>query len=100
LKAHQRKILVNVISDDNKSEDYGSDIEFMKQKGVMIKMDNSSSHMHHKFAIFDEIILASGSFNWTRSASKYNQENIIVTTDQKLVRDFIQCFTNLWKKFQ
>ncbi len=100
LKAHQQKVFVNIITDDDKSGDRGSDVEFLKQNGIKVKMDNSSSHMHHKFAVFDKSILASGSFNWTRSASKYNQENIIVTTDQKLVRDFIKCFDNLWKKFQ
>ena len=41
--------------------------------------------MHHKFALFDGRRLMTGSFNWTRSASEQNEENLIVTADPVLV---------------
>lgn len=43
-------------------------------------------HMHHKFAIVDGRLLINGSFNWTRQAVLYNQENCIITDNPQLVR--------------
>ena len=44
--------------------------------------------MHHKFAIFDQSILLTGSYNWTRSASEKNEENFIITSDPALLFRF------------
>jgi phosphatidylserine/phosphatidylglycerophosphate/cardiolipin synthase-like enzyme len=43
-------------------------------------------HMHHKFAIVDARLLINGSFNWTRQAVLYNQENCVITDNLQLVR--------------
>ncbi len=59
-------------------------------------MDTSPSFMHHKFAIFDDRRLVNGSFNWTRSASKYNSENIVVSYEKGLIIQFRNMFEKLW----
>jgi phosphatidylserine/phosphatidylglycerophosphate/cardiolipin synthase-like enzyme len=51
--------------------------------------------MHHKFALFDNETLLNGSFNWTRSASDVNQENILITQDAELVEKFSRQFDYL-----
>jgi len=50
-------------------------------------------HMHHKFAIVDGRLLINGSFNWTRQAVLYNQENCVVTDNGSLVSSvrFLGC---------
>lgn len=56
--------------------------------------------MHNKFCIIDNHTLISGSFNWTRNASK-NHENITVSiNDRNLLENFSKEFENLWKKCQ
>ena len=62
-------------------------------------MDDDPSHMHHKFVIRDQQILANGSFNWIRSASLRNQENILVTDQPARVADFLAQFERLWRQF-
>jgi len=96
LLAHERGVKVRVITDNDKSNDRGSDITYLVEKGVAVRMDTSPSHMHHKFAIFDNRQLVNGSFNWTRSASDYNQENIVVTGDPGLVKAFHRMYLKLW----
>jgi len=56
------------------------------------------AHMHHKFAIMDETLLT-GSYNWTRSAAQRNYENILVTEERGLLREFTKEFDQLWSKF-
>jgi mitochondrial cardiolipin hydrolase len=97
LQAHGRGVAVRVITDDEKSHDLGSDIDRLRAAGIPCKMDvGNAAHMHHKFALFDARRLMTGSFNWTRSASEQNEENLIVTADPTLVRAFGERFEALW----
>ena len=98
LAAHKREIDVTIISDNDKANDRGSDIAHLSEKGVPVILDRSPHHMHNKFAIFDNKILLNGSFNWTRSASTVNQENILVTFERDLVSVFSQKFESLKDK--
>lgn len=98
-QTHERGIAVRIITDHGKSLDVGSDIERMARQGLNIRLETSDHHMHHKFAIFDSATLLSGSYNWTRSAAIYNQENILITNDPSLVKDFSREFTKLWNQF-
>lgn len=99
LDAHMRGVTVRVISDDDKQHDSGSDIERLRGAGVGIALDDSDAHMHHKFAIFDGRWLLNGSFNWTRSASQVNEENLVVTNDPEQLREFSEQFEALWRRF-
>ena len=59
--------------------------------------DSTEAHMHHKFAIADNDLLLTGSYNWTRSASTENNENVIVTNHEKLVAPFREEFDKMWR---
>lgn len=97
--AHNRGVKVRIISDDEKVEDKGSDIGEFVANNIEVKTDDGPAHMHHKFAIFDKQTLLNGSFNWTRSASKNNNENIIVDSTPHLVSSFQETFDTLWEEF-
>ena len=99
VNAHKRNVQIRIITDDDKSEDNGSDIKYLQKQGVTILTDNSPYHMHHKFAIFDNSCLLNGSFNWTRSASQQNQENLSVTDDMNLILAYQKEFNKLWTQF-
>jgi phosphatidylserine/phosphatidylglycerophosphate/cardiolipin synthase-like enzyme len=98
LKAHKSGVDVRIVSDNDKSNDRGSDIYFLAEQGVPIKLDRSSYHMHHKFALFDQRFLINGSFNWTRSATTSNEENITVLYDKHLIDSFSNTFVSLWSE--
>lgn len=51
--------------------------------------------MHHKFALFDNTKLWTGSFNWTASANRCNQENVVITDEQDVCKRFEGCFDHL-----
>ena len=99
ISAHKRGVVVRIITDDEKMADAGSDIELLMDAGVAVRTDSSSAHMHHKFALVDRHTLVNGSFNWTRSASDYNQENILVTNEPLLVAAYLNEFESLWEEF-
>ena len=100
IDAHQRGILVRVISDNDKSNDLGSDIYQLGRAGIPVRCDRTDYHMHHKYAIFDGKSLLTGSYNWTRSAARNNEENFIVTSDNSLVQRFENSFAELWEQLK
>jgi phosphatidylserine/phosphatidylglycerophosphate/cardiolipin synthase-like enzyme len=99
LDAHRRGVSVRIITDDEKAFDRGSDAEFLARNGVPLVVDRTRHHMHHKFAIFDNKRLLSGSYNWTRSAADRNEENFLITSDRILVKTFRKQFDKLWKEY-
>lgn len=98
-EAHHRGVDIRIISDDDKANDTGSDIDRLAGIGVQVRLDRSRFHMHHKFAIFDESNLLCGSYNWTRSAAESNEENIIVLNDPHLLKVFGKEFDELWARY-
>ncbi len=98
LRAHNRGVLIRILTDNQKSYDDGSDIDLLVTAGIQVVRDRTEAHMHHKFAIFDNMILANGSYNWTRTAGKFNQENLVLSRDPRLVRPFQSYFERMWQK--
>lgn len=99
-EAHDRGVRLRVLSDVMKSTDRGSDIDRLARRGVAVAVDDSEKPMHHKFAIFDGAALATGSYNWTRGAAEYNEENLVVTDDPRLVDAFARRFARLWSRYR
>jgi len=96
LEAHGRGVGLRIITDNEKSGDRGSDVERLQEAGIPVRMDRSEHHMHHKFAIFDDRHLCTGSYNWTRSAARHNRENLVFTDDPDLLRPYRTEFNRLW----
>jgi cardiolipin hydrolase len=100
LNAKGRGVRVRIISDDQKAMDLGSDVMDLQSMGIDVRFDVSRAHMHHKFALFDSTTLLSGSYNWTRSAARENQENVVVTDASRMVSAFAEEFSRLWALFE
>ncbi|WP_242926768.1 phospholipase D-like domain-containing protein [Pontibacter vulgaris] len=98
MRAHQRGISIKIITDNDKLHDLGSDVIEMAAQGLEIWVDKTRNHMHHKFAIFDEKRVLTGSYNWTRSAALYNHENILITDNASIVQDYSREFDKLWNE--
>ncbi len=96
LDARRRGVAIRLITDNEKANDLGSDIERIAAAGIEVRIDHTPFHMHNKFAIFDETHLLNGSYNWTRGAAEQNQENLIDTADPNLIRAFRREFDKLW----
>ena len=97
LAAHRRGVAVRLITDNDKTYDTGSDVARIRSAGVAVVEDRTDAHMHHKFAIFDGRRLLNGSYNWTRSASAYNEENLVLSAEPVLLRRFQDEFDTLWR---
>ena len=95
---HKQGVSVKIITDNDKLFDKGSDIIRLAAAGILIKVDVTDNHMHHKFAIFDGKRTLTGSYNWTRSAEKYNHENVLITESTDVMKEFKREYDALWSE--
>lgn len=100
LYKHKLGIKIRIITDNDKVLDLGSDVQSLAKAGISVKVDNTPNHMHNKFAIFDHKMVLTGSYNWTKSAALYNQENLIISNDKKLIGDYLNEFEKLWEMME
>lgn len=95
---YKRGVKVRIITDDEKTADNGSEIAKLARAGIEIKTDHSKYHMHNKFGIIDNKIAITGSFNWTYTATKHNQENLLATSKYEIVKQYKTEFERLWNE--
>ncbi len=63
---------------------------------VEIQVDGNSRIMHHKVIIVDRRTVIFGSFNFSASANRSNDENIIIVHDPVFANYFVQEFEARW----
>ncbi|TGE27567.1 phospholipase D-like domain-containing protein [Hymenobacter metallicola] len=96
LAAHRRGVAIRLLTDNDKLHDRGSDIEQLRASGLPVRIDQTTDHMHHKFALADRRLVLTGSYNWTRSAATVNLENLLITDDPTAVQRYSTEFDRLW----
>ena len=92
----RRRVKVRIITDDEKTVAAGSEIFQLQHAGIPIKTDRSHYHMHNKFGIIDKRVAVTGSFNWTYTATKHNQENLLTTSNFDIAKQYQNEFNRLW----
>ena len=96
VKARERGAKVRLYLDKDQVDYKYSQSRFLVQKGIKTRISSNNYIMHHKFAIIDNRILLTGSYNWTFSANNRNDENIMVIDDPRTIKIFQNQFVNLW----
>lgn len=97
------RIIILLMDDEINKGAYGLDFStFINNGGEIIFIKNEErphSLMHNKFCIIDEIVLITGSYNWSKRA-KGNHENVVVIKNNSiLINEFKDEFKYLVKKY-
>jgi len=94
----QRGVRVSGVFDsDMVASNTGTDFEWLVSTGLPICMDGEVGLMHDKVIVVDGEVVITGSYNYTNSAEKYNDENIVILHDPALANlylDEIKLITN------
>ena len=100
VSAKGRGVAIRVLTDQETALSDGPAMRILRAGGVMVRSLGVSeqSLMHHKFAVFDDRLVATGSYNWTQSAERANYENLVLLDDQEVVARFKREFQRLWRE--
>jgi DNA uptake protein ComE-like DNA-binding protein len=94
--AQNRGVKVRVYLDRSQIESTYSVSRLLVQKGIKVRISTNNYIMHHKFAIIDNRLLLTGSYNWTFAANNKNEENLMIIDDPEVIARYQNQFEKLW----
>ena len=97
IAAYQNGADIRIITDKTQAKGKKSLVETIKKAGVPVLTNKKHKIEHNKFAVFDDVHVVSGSYNWTTNASMYNSENCIFFNQPD--KEFTNRFEQLWNLY-
>ena len=107
IRAKKRGVLIRVIID--REYDAATDRsqgKFLESQKIPLRRlsgvktnsgEKDAGLMHQKFAVIDRALVFTGSYNWTRAADRFNDENLLMFRDASaLAEEYRREFYNLW----
>ena len=111
LQAKARGIDIEIITDISSLRDKFNKIDLLRKNGVTVHVYNPANLtiynniMHNKFVIFGKNVngkslVWTGSFNFTKSAKIYNQENVVILDSIHLIARYNKQFSVLKERIR
>ena len=96
VRAKERHVQVRLVFDKSQEiQDYAK-ARYLIKRGFAVKFHTGEGLMHNKFAVIDGHILITGSFNWTPTADRKNEENLLIIKDAPVIKKYRDRFDYLW----
>jgi len=101
-RARRRGVRIRLVADESQARDRRSEVPYLRSRGMAVRLSGgfhgARSTMHDKFAVFDGQTVATGSFNWTSSADRYNFENLIFISSPAVAGRYEAAFRRIWEQ--
>lgn len=107
--AANRGVKVSVVADQKENEGRGggeggdsnsvkySTVNYLSSNGVDTRVNGDYAIFHNKYLVADGKCVATGSYNWTSSATNRNAENVMLVCDSNAAQVYTKEF-NYWYK--
>ena len=100
-EASQRGVQIRLVIDQGKFEESQSTQDLLEKGKFNFRLSrgrgDGDSKMHHKFALLDDSLVLTGSYNWTRESEEENYDNLVVLGEPEAAKVYRQEFELLWK---
>jgi len=97
LKAKDRGVDVKIYLDRSQVNAKYTKSRYFINNGIKnIRISSNNYIMHNKFAVIDNKMVITGSYNWTASAGERNDENLLVIDDKNIIKEYQNQFNILW----
>ncbi len=97
VRAKERGVVIKIYLDSKEVNAEHSKSRFFIKEGIEnVRLSSNRYLMHNKFAIIDNKIVITGSYNWTASAGQRNDENLLVLDEEKKKKKYQDYFYHLW----
>lgn len=99
LDKHAEGVAVRAVFDQSQvKSNTGGEYENLRRAGLDVKMDGINGLMHHKVIIIDGKTVITGSYNFSASAERSNDENLIIIRSETLAQEFLLEFNKVWQQ--
>ncbi|MBA7490290.1 Cardiolipin synthase B [subsurface metagenome] len=97
IRARDRGVDIKIYLDRSQVNAKYSKSRYFVNNGIEgIRISSNNYIMHNKFAVIDNKIVITGSYNWTASAGERNDENLLLIDDNNIIKEYQNQFNNLW----
>jgi phosphatidylserine/phosphatidylglycerophosphate/cardiolipin synthase-like enzyme len=97
-KAREGLSVAGVMDEGQTKSNTGGEFGRFKQASLSVYVDGNPSNMHHKVFIIDEKIVIFGSYNFSASAERRNDENVMIVFDPEFAAQFVQEFWRVYEQ--
>jgi phosphatidylserine/phosphatidylglycerophosphate/cardiolipin synthase-like enzyme len=97
INSHKRGVRVSGVFEKRGAKTKYSEYIKMRVEGIPVKMDKNRYNMHHKVIIIDDELVITGSYNFSKNASKRNDENVIMIRNKKIASQYLAEFNRIYK---
>ena len=91
-------VKIYAVFDEDQTHSRYSEYEELLNYGIDVKVDSNSYKLHNKVMIIDDNITITGSYNFTVSAEKRNDENSLVIKSKDFTAQYINEFEKIYKE--
>jgi len=78
----------------------GGEFDRLAAAGLDVRLDGNLNNMHHKVIIIDGKIVVAGSYNFSRSAEEFNDENTLIIYSPQAAALYLAEFERVFEKAQ
>ena len=78
----------------------GGEYDVLQQEGFDVYLDGISGLLHHKVIVIDRQVVITGSYNFSASAERTNDENIVIIHDAGIAQQYLQNFETVYQNAQ
>ena len=89
-------VMVQGIFETTGSETRFSELTPLFCAGLSVRQDGNPFILHHKVFIVDDDTVLTGSFNFSDSATRSNDENMVIIQDRNLAAQYLAEFERRW----
>jgi len=98
VKARKRGVEVVGVIEERGLKNKGSEYRRLKRGGVAVYPDGNPYIMHNKYIILDDSIVITGSYNFSNSARKRNDENVVIFFSPSVAKMYLRDFNRILKE--
>jgi phosphatidylserine/phosphatidylglycerophosphate/cardiolipin synthase-like enzyme len=91
-KASEGVIVAGVFEETQYYSNIGTEYDRLHDAGLDVRLDGNLRNMHHKVIIIDEQIVITGSYNFSASAEKRNDENTLIIHSPEISEAYLAEF--------
>ena len=100
LQRAQNEVDVMEIFEKTGSETEYSEMSMLYCADIPVLQDGNPNKLHHKVLIIDKHIVVTGSFNFSESADKKNDENLVIIDSAEIAEEYLKEFDRRWAEAQ
>jgi phosphatidylserine/phosphatidylglycerophosphate/cardiolipin synthase-like enzyme len=95
-RANAGVTVAGVFETNQVSSNTGDEYDKLRKAGLDVRLDGNPRNMHHKVMVIDEQIVIVGSYNFSESAEKKNDENLLIIYNPIIASQFIAEFQKVF----